>query len=202
MTGAVALPPTSKSFLVLFFKKVLLPFFLAPMDRYVALLRGVNVGRANRIAMADLRAAATALGYTEPRTLLNSGNLTFSASPAAAATAEAELAAALARHGVTARVFVLPREGLRRIVAANPFAGIATDPARLLVAVFSGNVPAPVTALAGQDWSPDSFAIVNGAGFLWCAGGILESRLGKVFARTAGDATTSRNLTTMMKLAA
>jgi hypothetical protein len=70
------------------------------------------------------------------------------------------------------------------------------------VAVFAGDVPGPVAALAGQDWLPDSFAIAAGAAFLWCAGGILESRLGKVFARVAGDATTSRNLTTMMKLAA
>jgi uncharacterized protein (DUF1697 family) len=172
------------------------------MDRYVAFLRGVNVGRGNRIAMADLRAAAGALGYAEPRTLLNSGNLMFSALPAAAAKAEAELHSALLRHGVTARVFVLTVERLRRIVAANPFASVATDPARLLVAVFAGAVPAPVVALAGQDWSPDAFAVAEGAGFLWCAGGILESRLGKVFARVAGDATTSRNFATMMKLAA
>jgi uncharacterized protein (DUF1697 family) len=170
------------------------------MDQYVALFRGVNVARANRIAMADLRAAATALGYTEPRTLLNSGNLTFSASAVVAARAETELAAALVRHGVTARVIVLPVARLRRIVAANPFAAIATDPARLLVAVFAGDVPASVAALVDQDWAPDSFAIAEGAGFLWCAGGILESRLGKVFARAAGDATTSRNLATMMKL--
>jgi uncharacterized protein (DUF1697 family) len=185
--------------LVLFFKKELLSFCMA---QYVALLRGVNVGRGNRIAMADLRAAATALGYTEPRTLLNSGNLIFSALPAAAANAAADLAASLNRHGVTARVFVLPVERLRRIVAANPFAGTATDPARLLVAVFACDVPGPVAALTGQDWSPDSFAIAEGAAFLWCAGGILESRLGKVFARVAGDATTSRNYATMLKLAA
>jgi len=172
------------------------------MKRYIALLRGVNVGRANRIAMADLRATATALGYTEPRTLLNSGNLLFSASKAAAAKADTDLQSALGRHGVAARVIVLPLDRLRRIVAANPFAGVATDPARLLVAIFAGDVPAPVTALVDQDWSPDSFAIAEGAGFLWCAGGILESRLAKVFARAAGDATTSRNLATMMKLAA
>jgi uncharacterized protein (DUF1697 family) len=187
--------------LVLFFKKELLPFFLQ-MDRYVALLRGVNVGRGNRIAMADLRAAAAALGYTDPRTLLNSGNLLFSAPPAAAAKADTDLAAALLRHGVNARVFVVSVARLRRIVAANPVAGIATDPARLLVAVFAGGVAEPVAALVGEDWSPDAFAIAEGAGFLWCAGGILQSRLGKAFARVAGDATTSRNFATMLKLAA
>ena len=46
---------------------------------HVALLRGVNVGRAKRVAMADLRALVEGLGYTEVRTLLNSGNVVFAA---------------------------------------------------------------------------------------------------------------------------
>ena len=46
--------------------------------RYVALLRGINVGRAKRVAMADLRALLAELGYRDPRSLLNSGNLVFS----------------------------------------------------------------------------------------------------------------------------
>ena len=45
-----------------------------PPTRHVALLRGINVGRAKRIAMADLRALVEGLGFGEVRTLLNSGN--------------------------------------------------------------------------------------------------------------------------------
>ena len=40
------------------------------MPRYVALFRGINVGKAKRIAMADLRALLEKLGFTEVRTLL------------------------------------------------------------------------------------------------------------------------------------
>lgn len=47
------------------------------MTSFVALLRGVNVGRGNRLPMADLRAQLAALGYTNVRTLLNSGNAVF-----------------------------------------------------------------------------------------------------------------------------
>ena len=47
------------------------------MPRYVALFRGINVGKAKRIAMADLRALLEKLGYTDVRTLLNSGNAVF-----------------------------------------------------------------------------------------------------------------------------
>lgn len=45
---------------------------------YVALLRGINVGRVKRLAMADLRALIEGLGYGDVRTLLNSGNVVFS----------------------------------------------------------------------------------------------------------------------------
>jgi uncharacterized protein (DUF1697 family) len=50
------------------------------MSYCIALLRGANVGRANRIAMADLRRLIDELGYSEVRTLLNSGNAVFQAS--------------------------------------------------------------------------------------------------------------------------
>jgi uncharacterized protein (DUF1697 family) len=45
---------------------------------HVALLRGINVGKAKRIAMGDLRAIVEKLGYGDVRTLLNSGNVVFS----------------------------------------------------------------------------------------------------------------------------
>ncbi len=45
--------------------------------RHVALIRGINVGRAKRVAMADLRALVEGLGYRDVRTLLNSGNVVF-----------------------------------------------------------------------------------------------------------------------------
>lgn len=41
----------------------------------VALIRGINVGKAKRVAMADLRALVEGLGYSNVRTLLNSGNI-------------------------------------------------------------------------------------------------------------------------------
>ena len=47
------------------------------MGTHVALLRGINVGKAKRVAMADLRGLMEELGYTEVRTLLNSGNVVF-----------------------------------------------------------------------------------------------------------------------------
>jgi hypothetical protein len=65
-------------------------------SRYIALLRGVNVGRAKRIAMADLRKLVEDLGHTGVRTLLNSGNIVFDAVvPPVDAAQEIEAAIAL-----------------------------------------------------------------------------------------------------------
>lgn len=47
--------------------------------KQIALIRGINVGKAKRIAMSDLRELCTNLGFTDVKTLLNSGNVVFNA---------------------------------------------------------------------------------------------------------------------------
>jgi uncharacterized protein (DUF1697 family) len=85
----------------------------------VALLRGINVGKAKRIAMADLRALIEGLGYTDVRTLLNSGNVVFSASRGATAAIAAAIEKAIvARFGFSAAVVVVTAKELEAIVAA------------------------------------------------------------------------------------
>ena len=66
------------------------------MSTYVALLRGINVGKAKRIAMADLRALLEDLGHTDVVTLLNSGNVVFRSGRKIPAKIAAEIAAAIA----------------------------------------------------------------------------------------------------------
>ena len=79
----------------------------APRSRCIALLRGVNVGRAKRIAMADLRKLVEDLGHTGVRSLLNSGNIVFDAVvPPVDAAREIEAAMALHPGCQCARVRV------------------------------------------------------------------------------------------------
>ena len=125
-------------------------------SRQVALIRGINVGRAKRVAMADLRALVEGLGYGDVRTLLNSGNVVFTAPRAAPGNAVARIEKALATDlGVSARVTVLSAKELADAVTENPLLEVANDFARLLVAVLSN--PADRTKLAPlatQDWAP------------------------------------------------
>ena len=176
----------------------------APSGRCVALLRGINVGRAKRVAMADLRALVTDLGYGDVRTLLNSGNVVFTAprvSPSAAAKRIEE--ALPARTGVSSRVTVLTAEEVASVLAGNTLAHLVTDPTRLLVAVLAdGKVRAKLEPLLREKWSPEAFALGERVAYLWCPDGVLVSRLPEAVGRAVGDAWTMRNWATMTKLGA
>jgi uncharacterized protein (DUF1697 family) len=174
----------------------------ARAGRRIALLRGINVGSAKRVAMADLRDLVAGLGYRDVRTLLNSGNVVFDAPSATAGDPAARIEKSLeAKLGVSARVTVLTAAELASIVEENPLRSIAKDPSRLLVAVPSSTADRRrLVPLTKEDWSPDALALGKRAAYLWCAGGILESRLAQSLGRTLRDAVTTRNWATMLKL--
>lgn len=177
-----------------------------PPTRHVALLRGINVGRAKRIAMADLRALVEGLGYGEVRTLLNSGNVVFTAPRGGAAAAAARrIEEAIAEQlGVTSRVTVLGAGELDALVTGNPLLpllGVAGDPTRLMVAVLNDpSHGARLAPLAAQEWAPDVLAVGERVAYMWCPGGILDSRLAEAVGRALRDGVTTRNWATMLKL--
>jgi uncharacterized protein (DUF1697 family) len=176
-------------------------------QRYAALLRGINVGRAKRIAMADLRALVTGLGFSDVRTLLNSGNVVFTAPPrnrrTPAQMEEVIERAMTATLGVTAKVTVLAAEELEEILAENPLPAAVAEPSRFLVAVLRRPADrAGLEALAREPWTWGTFALGRRAGYLWCREGILESPLPEAVGRVLKDGVTSRNWATLTKLKA
>jgi uncharacterized protein (DUF1697 family) len=173
-------------------------------NRYVAFLRGINVGKAKRVAMADLRTMMEGLGYGDCRTLLNSGNVVFTAGKAAPKSIAARIEQALTKEtGVTARVTVLTAADFATAVKENTLAKVAKDPTRLFVSFFtepSGR--ALVTPLTRQDWKPEALAVGSHAAYLWCPDGLLVSRLPEAVGRVLKDATTMRNWATVTKVQA
>jgi len=168
----------------------------------VALLRGINVGRAKRVAMADLRELMSELGYQDVRTLLNSGNVVFSAPAKQRGDAAARIEAALLRRtGVSARVILLRADELAEIVASDPFGPTASDHSRLLVFVLA--VPADrarLVPLTREAWKPEGLVLGRRVAFAWCPQGIIESRVAGALGRILGDAVTVRNWATLNKL--
>ena len=173
------------------------------MPAFVALLRGVNVGKAKRVAMATWRAQLEALGYTEVATLLNSGNAVFRAAAGAPNKHGVAIAAALERgFGFGAAVVVKSAAEIEAIVAENPYAA-APDPSRLLIA-YTADAKALATlgALAQLARTPDQFMLGRHAAYVHCVGGILESPLASAMLGKAGGAATTRNWATTLKLKA
>lgn len=172
------------------------------MTEYIALLRGINVGRAKRIAMAELRGLVEDLGGRDVRTLLNSGNVVFRDGRSDGGAIAADIEAAVARQcGFSAAVVVLGAATLRAAVRENPLAQAAQDPSRFLLAFTADAARLDAArALLAEDWAPEALAVGSHAAYLWCANGILASRLATALARLGSASFTTRNWSTVLKL--
>jgi uncharacterized protein (DUF1697 family) len=176
------------------------------MSEYVALLRGINVGTAKRIAMVDLRAVMSALGYGAVRTVLNSGNVVFNAARGGAGALAGAIEAAVARKaGFTAPVVVVTAADWSAIMAANVLladaAGTPRNPAQLLIAfVQRPALLAAARPLCSEDWGAERLAIGTAAAYLWCPAGIADSKLFKAFDRATDKLATTRNCSTVVKI--
>ena len=169
--------------------------------RLVALLRGINVGRAKRVPMADLRALVGKLGYGDVKTLLNSGNVVFTSTDDAPRAAERIEEAIVERFGFSSRVTVLTAAELAAAVDGNPLVDIADDPSRLLVAVLADAADrSRLEPLTEEDWAPESLALGERVAYLWCPDGVLASRLPEAVGGALGEAVTTRNWRTVIKL--
>jgi len=178
------------------------------MPRYLALLRGVNVGRAQRVPMAVWREQLKGLGYTGVSTVLNSGNAVFDAAGRATAARHASHIRAALRDGLGLDVPVIVKSAaeVAMIAAQNGLATevvAATDASRLIVA-FTGDADAlqALSVLAALVRPPERFELGEHAAYLWCANGILDSAAGKALLGKLGRAATSRNWATVQKLCA
>jgi uncharacterized protein (DUF1697 family) len=171
---------------------------------FVALLRGVNVGKAKRVSMARLRLLLTNLGYKQVTTLLNSGNAVFRAPSAPSSKIAQAIASALAdEFGFEVRVVVKSGEELRRIVNENSLVFTADDHTRLL-AVFAqaSSAFASLAGAAALVAPAEQFVLGKHAAYFHCPNGILKSKAGDALLGKAGKMVTTRNWATVLKLQA
>jgi uncharacterized protein (DUF1697 family) len=180
------------------------------MARYVALLRGINVGGRNKVAMADLRQIATSLGHTEVATYIQSGNMVFtSPDTSVSGLADALEEVIAARLGVQPAVVVLSRPELARVIADNPFPDEIAP--KCLHAVFRREEMSPegIAAVAAAQQrarakgSRDEAVVVGRTLFLRTPDGLGRSELAAQLARSAAQtAGTARNWATVNRLLA
>ncbi|HZP76793.1 MAG TPA: DUF1697 domain-containing protein [Pseudolabrys sp.] len=174
------------------------------MTCYVAFLRAVNVG-GKTLPMATLRDYAQALGLGNPRTLLQSGNLVFTADGTTVAKLEALLEArAEKRLGSKIECMVRSARELAAIIAKNPFPAEAKrDPAHLLVMVLKDKPgAAAVTALRAAIKGRETVAAAGRELYIVYPDGIGRSKLTvALIEKTLARRGTGRNWNTLLKLA-
>ena len=175
------------------------------MATYAVLLRGINVGGKSKVAMADLRDLLGELGFTAVKTLLQSGNAVFdSPGDGKPERLKDQIEEALAkRYGRTISCVILTRPVLDRVMAANPFADVATNPSRLLVTFLSG--PPDPARFAEDDpsaYAPDLLVLGEREIYTWHPNGQAETKLTPAFwaKRLPGLVATGRNWNTVGKL--
>ena len=162
----------------------------------------MNVGGAKRVPMADLRALLEQLGCREVKTLLNSGNAVFTGTTERTAVHSQRIRSAIsAKLGVDVPVIVKTAREVAAVVADNPFAAVATDPSRYLVALTcDAKSLTALAALKAAGGAGDEFRIGRYAAYLWCANGILGSKLAVALLKGLGESGTTRNWATVGKI--
>ena len=168
----------------------------------VALLRGINLGARNKIAMGDLRELFAGLGAEDVQTHVQSGNVIYGG-PVDAGAIEARIKRDL---GLEIVVVIRTAAELARVVDRNPFAKKARDPKQLHVTFLAAKPAAGRVEGLDPDRSPgDEFAVTAREVYLYTPNGYGLSKLSNAyFEKKLGVAGTSRNwntVTTLAKLA-
>jgi uncharacterized protein (DUF1697 family) len=170
--------------------------------RQVVLLRGINLGAHNRIAMPQLRELLSGAGYEGVRTHLQSGNVVLGsdASPDQLARDCERLIAE--RFGLGIDVVVRTRDELAQVVRRNPLGEVAHEPKRYQVSFCSA---APdretVRKLAARAVEPERFVAIGRELYAWHPAGVARSKLwAQLAGKSLGVTATARNWSTVTRL--
>ncbi|MFI5313583.1 MAG: DUF1697 domain-containing protein [Candidatus Dormibacteria bacterium] len=167
------------------------------MPRYVALLRGVNLGATNQVPMARLRTAVESLGHGDVKTYIQSGNVIFtSAGKVAPASLERLIGATF---GIEIAVMLRTAAQLAKTLKANPFP--EADPARLHIGFMAARPPAAAVAtLDAQRFLPEQFAVSGTELYLHLPAGMGTTKLPAYLGRALKVPTTIRTWRTVARL--
>ncbi len=172
------------------------------MSRIALLLRGINVGKAKQVGMADLQTLLADAGYEDVRTHLRSGNVVLSTGDTPKVVARDVSARIQAHFGFEVGVVVRTAAQLKAAADADPLGTVATNPSRHMVAFLDGAPPATlVAALEAAQAGGEAFAVDGRDIHLWLPDGVTGSPLNKALTpEQAGGIVTVRNWNTVLKL--
>jgi uncharacterized protein (DUF1697 family) len=172
------------------------------MERSVVLLRGINLGPRNRIAMPELRDALAGIGFSDVRTYVQSGNVVLG-SELSPDELERECERLIKDHfDLEIEVVARTRDELAAVVEQNPLGDVAENPKRYQVTFLSDQLPAKVVErLEAARADSEAFVAIGREIYAWHPGGAARSKLWNTLAgRGLGVKATARNWTTVTTL--
>lgn len=172
------------------------------MTTIIALLRGINVGGKHALPMKELAAILEALGASNPRTILQSGNAVFQIEEQDSQQLAGKIGAAIkARAGFEPTVMLLELEEIEKAIAENPFPEAETDPASLHVSFLASTPKKPdLEKLESLRIASERFHLADKVFYLHAPEGVGRSKLAAMAERVIGVQMTDRNWRTVCKI--
>ncbi len=170
---------------------------------YVALLRGINVGGANRLPMARLRTLFIEAGASDVETLIQSGNVVFAATMASAPNIVDDVAGGIGlEFGFAAPIVLRNSAAWKALITGNPFLARGVDPSTLHALCLSQIPSAEALARLGPNRSPGDEFVVRGQDvYLRLPSGVARTKLTNAWFDSKLDVvSTLRNWRTVLKL--
>jgi uncharacterized protein (DUF1697 family) len=177
----------------------------AVATRVVALLRGINVGGHNRLAMATLRSIGAEAGATDVATYVQSGNLVATTTLAPSNFGEALTRRLSSETGLDIPVITRSARQWHDIAAANPFPDEAlADPKSVHVAFFGAPLGDDARAFDAEPFAPDRLRVSRSGleFYMYTSEGLSRSKLAaKISRNTDFREGTMRNWSTVQAIA-
>lgn len=173
--------------------------------RYLVMPRGINVGRGNRVRMADLRSKLADEGFSDVATVLQSGNVILSTGSDRPGEVGDAMERLLSHHfDIDVPCMVRTADQVREALERNPLREVVTNPSRYLVNFFTEEPdPELVGSLLERDHAPEAVAIEGTEAYVWSPEGLAAMTLSYAYLeKRLGVVATARNWNTMEKIAA
>lgn len=166
--------------------------------KWAALLRGINVGGANKLPMAQLREVAEGLGWRDVQTYIASGNMVFTADGSHGGLAAALHDALKGATGLDLEILVLARSDVLGILNACPFA--PEDPRQVHFFFLLSDPQPDDSIIARYKTASEQLEIAGRVAWFHTPEGFGRSELAGRLDRALGAVLTARNLRTVRKL--
>ncbi len=171
--------------------------------KYIALLRGINVGGKSLVKMANLRESVTKAGFTNVTTLINSGNVIFESKIVNKSQISKSIEIAVSKIlGKKIPIIIVTSEELKKVVEESPSIWKKKNNLRCYIAFIKKPVE-PDDVLKEIKLNPDVDLVEKGPGVLYMGtllSGITKSGFSRLASKKIYQDITIRNFKTVQKL--